>query len=333
MARAKTALAAVSSVVSPMNPVRLRALLRGRMTARGLPGTPSTPVLRVARAAVFSAASATAAIGGFALAGFDPSIATAPLQTDSAVESSAGEQFDSLLRATPTPEWPPEEELFPEPVEPVDADPDKGDDEAAGATGESGAAEGFVYSGGRLSEAEVRALARQAGWPESTLNELVQVAWCESRYDPAATNGPAISGLMQLHRMWFDYAGTDLGLWSDPLVNLRVARAVYQYDIDRGHAPWTQWECKPNGYASNAPTMGDDGQAHGASEGAGAEPTATPAPATPTPDATPQAEPTPTEPPAAPTEVPATADPTVAATSTPTPLTPPEPPTHGGEDE
>ena len=99
-----------------------------------------------------------------------------------------------------------------------------------------------------LSEAEVRAAASSAGWPAGLLDQVVEVAWCESSYRPNATNGWAY-GVMQLVPNWFDYAGVDFALWTDPVVNLRVAYAAYQYDIGRGNTPWQQWICQPSGGA------------------------------------------------------------------------------------
>lgn len=103
-----------------------------------------------------------------------------------------------------------------------------------------------------LSEAEVRAAATQAGWPAYLLDQLVEVAWCESSYRPNASNAWAY-GIMQLVPNWFDYAGVDFALWTDPVVNMRVAYSVYNYDLSRGNAPWYQWVCQPSSAAS-APT-------------------------------------------------------------------------------
>lgn len=86
--------------------------------------------------------------------------------------------------------------------------------------------------------------ARTAGWPEALLPDLGRVMWCESHYAPTARNGQYL-GLMQLSPMWFAYAGEDLSLWTDPVVNLRTAYAVYLYDIVRGRPGFTQWQCKP----------------------------------------------------------------------------------------
>lgn len=105
----------------------------------------------------------------------------------------------------------------------------------------------IATAGRPLSEDEIRMLARAAGWPEHTLGELLEVAWCESTYNPVAMNGQAIHGLMQVHTLWFNYSGLPRSQWSNALVNLQVALAAYNYDLQQGHAPWTQWQCRPGG--------------------------------------------------------------------------------------
>jgi hypothetical protein len=97
----------------------------------------------------------------------------------------------------------------------------------------------------QLSAAEVSAAAATAGWPAHLIPQVVEVSWCESSYRPNASNGWAY-GVMQLVPNWFDFAGVDFARWTDPVTNLRVAYAVYQYDSSKGHAPWHQWVCKPS---------------------------------------------------------------------------------------
>jgi hypothetical protein len=87
-------------------------------------------------------------------------------------------------------------------------------------------------------------MAAQAGWPGDLHDDLVAVARCESSLRPNAQTAWAY-GIMQLVPSWFDYAGTEFESWTDPVVNLQAAYAVYLYDINRGNAPWTQWVCKP----------------------------------------------------------------------------------------
>lgn len=99
-----------------------------------------------------------------------------------------------------------------------------------------------------------------AGWPDHLLVAAASVAWCESRYRPGdiGDHGKAY-GLFQIHQhqnpdgsvawgwwQYFDLISYWLdGLWADPVHNAKVAYMIYQYDIDRGYAPWTQWTCKP----------------------------------------------------------------------------------------
>jgi hypothetical protein len=85
-----------------------------------------------------------------------------------------------------------------------------------------------------------------AGWPGPLLLEATAVALCESGGRPDAYNqSSGVYGLFQLWGGWFTYFGYDLNQWSNPVVNAAVAYNTYQYDIQRGQAPWQQWQCKP----------------------------------------------------------------------------------------
>lgn len=170
-------------------------------------------------------------------------------------------------------------------------------------------------SGESYSSGTVKAWARQAGWPESTLDAVVAVAWCESSHRPGVTNGIAY-GLMQVVPLWFSYAGVPFSQWTDPVANLRVAYAAYNYDLNRGYAPWTQWQCKP--YMVAAPPAEETGVEDGVDPLPTAEPTATATPTGTTPPASPTAPPPSTETPVSPTEAPATATADPAETEAPT---------------
>lgn len=121
-------------------------------------------------------------------------------------------------------------------------------------------------AGKQYTAEEVASFARQAGWPNSLTAEVVTVAVCESSLFSGAISGSAL-GLMQVVGFWFDKAGVDGALWTDPVANLRVANYVYTYGISNGDAPWSAWGCKPT---PPAPT-----------------PAATPAPTVATPQPTP----------------------------------------------
>ena len=77
----------------------------------------------------------------------------------------------------------------------------------------------------------------QFDWP---CEEALAVAWCESRFDPSAVGAYGVLGLFQLWPGWFQWAGTDISMWDDPLVNSYTAYRVWA--SGRGWAPWT---CKP----------------------------------------------------------------------------------------
>lgn len=88
--------------------------------------------------------------------------------------------------------------------------------------------------------------ASQAGWEPELIPEVRKVVFCESTFDPNAISYNGLwFGLMQISAFWFDVMDYPFEKWSDPLVNLRVGRLVYQYDIDKGQEPWSQWGCKP----------------------------------------------------------------------------------------
>lgn len=111
---------------------------------------------------------------------------------------------------------------------------------------------------------DVRAVLERAGWPADVIPAAMRVVACESggRADSASTRYQDASGmwhqdlgLFQLHQTWYpdgtpgwgwhSVYGAPLDLWADAEANARLALRVYQYDIDRGHAPWYQWTCKP----------------------------------------------------------------------------------------
>lgn len=231
--------------------------------------------------------------------------ATPPGLSPSAVPEPTGEQVlitSERFEATETPTVTPSATAEATAAAPVQ-------ERSVAASGGGSPATGFIAtSGASYSSGTVKAWARQAGWPEGALDEVVAVAWCESRHRPAASNGIAY-GLMQVVPLWFSYAGVPFSQWSDPVANLRVAYAAYRYDLNRGYAPWTQWQCKP--YMVAAPPADEEVVA----------PLPAAEPATPVPPTT-----APTEPPATPVPPTATATPPPTEAPTEPPAEPTAPP-------
>lgn len=108
-----------------------------------------------------------------------------------------------------------------------------------------------AFSGLTYTESEVRSLALEAGWAEEHLDDLVLIAWCESRLMPDARGAWAL-GLMQVMPFWFDVAGEDIAQWSNPVTNLKVALVAFKSDIARGLDPWAAWQCLPVGRVTAA---------------------------------------------------------------------------------
>ena len=115
--------------------------------------------------------------------------------------------------------------------------------------------------GGSLTEAEMRAVLTEAGWPVELLAEALTVAYCESKWSNAKgdhnghpTDGGYMSqGLFQMGvagwrwvdgrwlwwNGWFRYFGYEDEQALDPLTNATVARLAYQ------RSGWGPWSCKP----------------------------------------------------------------------------------------
>lgn len=85
------------------------------------------------------------------------------------------------------------------------------------------------YPSGVLSAAEVASYARAAGFPESVIDELVAIAYRESRFNPGAINASSgACGLWQL----YPCPGPDA---LDPARNAALAYSKYQ---SSGLSPW-----------------------------------------------------------------------------------------------
>ncbi len=99
---------------------------------------------------------------------------------------------------------------------------------------------------------EVRSIAREVGWPEGVIEELVGVIYgdgtcAESRgYADRNKAGGPYYGLLQLEGpFWFNYAGQPFARWADAYVNLATGLAVYRYYLARSGYGWAGWECQP----------------------------------------------------------------------------------------
>ncbi len=63
--------------------------------------------------------------------------------------------------------------------------------------------------------------------------QMRSVSWCESRYDPFATNGQ-YRGIFQMHWSPFGFSPFD------PIASALSAAMTVRHD-----GGWSQWECKP----------------------------------------------------------------------------------------
>lgn len=107
--------------------------------------------------------------------------------------------------------------------------------------------------GGQLTENEVIAVLRAAGWAEGAIPDALAVSFCESRWSPYAHNG-GNAGLFQLNitsgattrGSWFAYWGLPEDGWSDPVTNATAARLTYEYSLARNGYGWSPWSCKPS---------------------------------------------------------------------------------------
>ncbi len=115
---------------------------------------------------------------------------------------------------------------------------------AYAAPAEAPATTGPASPGMVLAAGDIEAAALAAGWPAELVGDAARVAWCESRFDTGAL-GYGTYGLMQLIPAWFDAAGIDFAMWTDPVANMRAAWFAYQADVEAGAGAWAPWTCKP----------------------------------------------------------------------------------------
>lgn len=86
-----------------------------------------------------------------------------------------------------------------------------------------------IYSGVKLSNDQIRQLARQAGWPEILVPIVAAVSLAESGGDPGAMNicGEHSVGLLQVNQRSHNVPTSVL---TNPLNNLKVAYDIYKVE-------------------------------------------------------------------------------------------------------
>ena len=95
----------------------------------------------------------------------------------------------------------------------------------------------------QLFHDQLRALLREVGAPEEWIEDLVTIAWCESRGHPDSwnTDGEDSRGIWQLWVGWFRAAGYTAEQWRDPYVNARTA--VYVRESRGRYGGLGGWSC------------------------------------------------------------------------------------------
>lgn len=105
--------------------------------------------------------------------------------------------------------------------------------------------------------------ALEAGWPVETLMRVDYIMWRESRCQPnahyKADPMTGSRGLMQINGFWClrnryepnpaGYLGAKGIINScedlfDPLMNLKAAKAIYDYGVERNQCPWRPWSTR-----------------------------------------------------------------------------------------
>ena len=99
--------------------------------------------------------------------------------------------------------------------------------------------------GGVLSESEMRAVLKVAGWPPSEIPNALRVSFCESRWSAYATNGVdnGLFGMSSaqnatLRGGWLTYWGFSEEQTFDPVTNATAALWTWQ------RSGWTPWSCR-----------------------------------------------------------------------------------------
>jgi len=93
----------------------------------------------------------------------------------------------------------------------------------------------------RLDRAEVRRIV-EYNWPSWVVDEAVEVAWCESRFDAAAVGEAGEVGLFQIHPpSWSNWLRVKFGgkvSLRDPWANAAAARLIWEHDGGRFSGQW-----------------------------------------------------------------------------------------------
>lgn len=91
-------------------------------------------------------------------------------------------------------------------------------------------------------------LARQVGWPEEELVNLLEEMWQESRCQNIIPGDPRWNGgdhgLLQINQVWAEEVANLFGSWEridEPAVNLAMALEIWRWhDLNRG-CGWEPW--------------------------------------------------------------------------------------------
>jgi hypothetical protein len=102
-----------------------------------------------------------------------------------------------------------------------------------------------VLAGRRFSQAEVKGLLAQAGWPSNLIETMSAIVMAESSGYAEAHNpsGEDSWGLAQVNRRaWKQYSVAQL---KDPLTNLQIAYKIYKIQGFRAWGAYTHPKSKP----------------------------------------------------------------------------------------
>lgn len=87
-------------------------------------------------------------------------------------------------------------------------------------------------------------LARQVGWADENIPQLLRIIWRESRCQPGAWNGhdAGLTQINQIHTEWLNQMGLNHpDSMFDPELNLRFALDLFQSRERAGKCGWKPW--------------------------------------------------------------------------------------------